>query len=53
MSNEYKDWCWDAAQDYLLNEIYMIERIEYMTTFNDGYLIICEHTDCSKGTYFV
>lgn len=53
MSNEYKDWCWDAAQDYLLNEIYMIEKIEYMTTFNDGYLIICKHTDCSKGTYFV
>lgn len=53
MSNEYKDWCWDAAQDYLLNEIYMIKRIEYMTTFHDGYLIICEHTDYSKGTYFV
>lgn len=31
MSNEYKDWCWDAAQDYLLNEVFMIEEIEYMT----------------------
>ena len=53
MSNEYKDWCWDAAQDYLLNEVFMIEEIEYMTEFNDGYLIIGRHTDGSRGAYFV
>ena len=53
MSNEYRDWCWDTAQDYLLNNIYIIEEIEYMTEFNDGYLMICKHTDNSKGTYFV
>jgi len=53
MSNEYKDWLLDTAQDYLLNEVYMIERIEWTTSFNDGYLMICEHADHSKGAYFV
>ena len=53
MSNEYKDWHWDAAQDYLLNEVYMIEEIEYMTEYGCGYLIISRHTDGSKGAYFV
>ena len=53
MSNEYKDWYWDAAQDYLVNEVYMIEEIEYMTEFEDGYLVICRHTDGSRGAYFV
>ena len=53
MSNEYKDWCWDAAQDYLVNEVYMIEEVEYMTEFEDGYLVICRHTDGSRGPYFV
>ncbi len=53
MSNEYKDWCWDAAQDYLLNEVFMIEEIEYMTEYDYGYLIIGRHTEGSKGAYFV
>lgn len=53
MSNEYKDWCWDAAQDYLVNEVYMIEEVEYMTEFNDGYLMICRYTDGSRAPYFV
>lgn len=53
MSNEYKDWLWDAAQDYLLNEVYMVEEIEYMTEYGYGYLIIGRHTDSSRGAYFV
>ena len=53
MSNEYKDWLQDASQDYLLNNIYMIKEIEYMTEFNDGYLMICKHMDGSKSPYFV
>lgn len=53
MSNEYKDWCWDAAQEYLLNEVYMIEEIEHVAKYNEGYLIICKHADCSRGLYFV
>lgn len=53
MSNEYKDWLWDAAQDYLLNEVYIIEKVEYITEFEDGYLIIGKHTDGSRGLYFV
>ena len=53
MSNEYKDWLWDAAQDCLLNEVYMIEEIEYMTEYGCGYLIIGKHTDGSRGAYFV
>lgn len=53
MSNEYKDWCLDAAQDYILNEIYMIKKVEYITEFNDGYLMICRHIDGSKSPYFV
>ena len=53
MSNEYKDWNWDMAQDYLLNEVYMIEEIEYMTEYDYGYLIIGRHTDSSRGAYFV
>lgn len=53
MSNEYKDYLWDTAQNYLLNEVYMIEKIECVTSFNDGYLMICKHVDYSKGAYFV
>lgn len=53
MSNEWKDYLWDAAQDYLLNEVYMIKKVEYITEFNDGYLMICKHMDGSKGSYFV
>lgn len=53
MSNEYGDWLLDTAQDYLLNEVYMIQKIESTTPFQDGYLMICEHTDDSKGVYFV
>ena len=53
MSNEYKDWCWDTAQDYLLNEVYMIEEVEYMTEYGCGYLIIGRHVDGSRGAYFV
>ena len=53
MSNEYKDWLWDTAQDYLLNEVYMIEEIEYMTEYDYGYSILCRHTDGSKRVYFV
>lgn len=53
MSNEYKDWEWDAAQTYLLNEVYMIEKVEYITGFKDGYLVICRHTDGSRAPYFV
>ena len=41
------------AQDYLLNEVYMIEKIEYMTEYDYGYLIIGRHTDGSRGAYFV
>lgn len=53
MSNEYKDWLWDAAQDYLFNEVAMIEKIECTTEFEDGYLMVCRHLDGSKGCYFV
>lgn len=53
MSNEWKDYLWDAAQEYLLNEVYMIEKIEHVAEYNDGYLMICKHADGSRGLYFV
>ena len=53
MSNEYKDWMYDKAQEFLFNEVCMIEIIEYCTSFEDGYLMICRHTDGSTGAYFV
>lgn len=53
MSNEWKDYLWDAAQEYLFNKVYLIKEIEYMTEYDYGYLIIGKHTDGSRGVYFV
>lgn len=53
MSNEYKDWMYDKAQEFLFNEVCMVKSIEYCTAYEDGYLMICRHSDGSNGAYFV
>lgn len=38
MSNEYKDWIIDKAQEYVI-ENYLLKTIENWTYFDDGLLI--------------
>ena len=52
MSNEYNDWCWDAAQDYLL-ENNLLKKIEGIIKYNDGYLITGFSNYNEQETYFV
>jgi len=53
MSNEYKDWCWNSAQDYISNTIPTIEEIEYITNYKGGYLILAKHNDNTIELYYV
>ena len=53
MSNEYKDWCWNSAQDYISNTIPTIEEIEYITNYKGGYLILAKHNDNTIEPYYV
>lgn len=52
MSNEYKDWLLDCAQDYVLDN-YCLTKIEWTTTWDDGYLMIGHCTPETKACYFV
>lgn len=52
MSNEYKDYMYDCAQEYLLNTGY-VRSIEYCTEWKYGYLIVGYSSDGQKNAYFV
>ncbi len=52
MSNEYKDWLWDAAQECALdNEC--VQSIDYFTAWEDGYLALCTGVYGDKIMYFI
>ena len=52
MSNEYKDWMLDRAQDYVLENENII-KILSTTIWDDGYLIIAIRSNGQKCSYFV
>ena len=52
MSNEYKDYLLDCAQDFLLEKNYLI-RINSITTWKDGYLITGKDQYNDYTCYFV
>ena len=52
MSDEYKDWLWDAAQEYVLENEYM-RSINYFTTWNDGYLAIGKNMYDDNVMFFI
>ena len=51
MSNEYKDWSWDMAQEVALNN--GIIEIEFCDTYRDGYLVIGKNSDYIRCVYFI
>ena len=52
MSNEYKDWLYDAAQDYLL-ENELLNKINYVSPQVNGFFIDGEGDYRQFKTYFV
>ena len=52
MSNEYRDWCWDTAQDYLLENNYLA-IIDHFTKWDDGFLAIGRLQEGTQIAYFV
>jgi len=52
MSNEYKDWLLDTAQEYVLENEYM-RSIEYITVWEDGYLALGTSIYGDKVIYFI
>ena len=52
MSNEYKDWCWDKAQEILFENNLIIE-VFACTEWEDGYLILGQNVNNEKVMYFV
>lgn len=52
MSNEYKDYMYDRAQEYLLDTDY-VRKIEYCTEWKYGYLIVGRSSDGQRNAYFV
>ena len=52
MSNEYKDYMLDRAQDCLLDTGYL-RRTEYCTEWGSGYLVVGYSPEWSKKVYFV
>ena len=52
MSNEYKDWLYDAAQDYLL-ENELLNKINYVSPQVNGFFIYGEGDYGQLKTYFV
>ena len=52
MSNEYKDWVYDAAQDYLL-ENELLNKINYVSPQVSGFFIHGQGDYGQFKTYFV
>ena len=52
MSNEYKDWCWDAAQ-YTILDNDLIAHSEYCSDFNGGYIVAGTTSEGLKRIFFV
>lgn len=52
MSNEFRGWMYDAAQEYLLASG-QVNEIEYITEYDEGYVIIGRTDDGVKEVYFV
>jgi len=52
MSNEYKDYMCDRAQEYLLDTNY-VRRTEYCTEWGSGYLIVGYSPEWRKKVFFV
>ena len=52
MSNEYKDWLWDTAQDYLLENC-LLNKIKGITKWDDGFLINGQDEYGVAKVYFV
>lgn len=52
MSNEYKDWLWDTAQEYILEKEYM-RSIEHFTIWEDGYLALGTNMYGDKVMFFI
>ena len=52
VSNEYKDWSWDAAQEFLLNSE-NLTKIKSVTTWDDGFLVTGERGLETQVAYFV
>lgn len=52
MSNEYRDYMWDCAQNCIL-DANCIKKVEYCTEWNYGYLIVGYSPEWRKKVYFV
>lgn len=52
MSNEYKDWLYDTVQEFII-DCGQLNDIEYITDYDEGYLVIGHTDDGVKEAYFV